>query len=90
MAIPAGLEPATCCLEGSCSIQLSYGTVTIFITVTRQFFQIRLPKGLMSPCLAAASGKVIRIAAKFSAAAAGFNDVIVKTVFVSICDSVIL
>lgn len=27
MAIPAGLEPATPCLEGKCSIQLSYGTV---------------------------------------------------------------
>jgi hypothetical protein len=27
MAIPAGLEPATLCLEGRCSIQLSYGTV---------------------------------------------------------------
>lgn len=26
MAIPAGLEPATTCLEGRCSIQLSYGT----------------------------------------------------------------
>src|SRR5262245_31940676 len=26
MAIPAGLEPATLCLEGRCSIQLSYGT----------------------------------------------------------------
>ena len=25
MAHPAGLEPATYCLEGSCSIQLSYG-----------------------------------------------------------------
>ena len=25
MAIPAGLEPATPCLEGRCSIQLSYG-----------------------------------------------------------------
>src|SRR5699024_9224066 len=24
-APPAGLEPAACCLEGSCSIQLSYG-----------------------------------------------------------------
>ena len=25
MACPEGLEPPTCCLEGSCSIQLSYG-----------------------------------------------------------------
>jgi hypothetical protein len=25
MARPAGLEPATLCLEGRCSIQLSYG-----------------------------------------------------------------
>ena len=26
LAIPAGFEPATLCLEGRCSIQLSYGT----------------------------------------------------------------
>jgi hypothetical protein len=25
MATPAGLEPATCRLEGGCSIRLSYG-----------------------------------------------------------------
>ena len=25
MATPAGIEPATSCLEGTCSIQLSYG-----------------------------------------------------------------
>jgi hypothetical protein len=25
VATPAGLEPATCRLEGGCSIQLSYG-----------------------------------------------------------------
>jgi len=25
MAIPAGFEPATCRLEGGCSIRLSYG-----------------------------------------------------------------
>ena len=25
LAIPAGFEPATLCLEGRCSIQLSYG-----------------------------------------------------------------
>ena len=27
LAIPAGFEPATLCLEGRCSIQLSYGIV---------------------------------------------------------------
>ena len=26
MAVPSGLEPETVCLEGRCSIQLSYGT----------------------------------------------------------------
>ena len=26
MVIPLGLEPKAYCLEGSCSIQLSYGT----------------------------------------------------------------
>ena len=29
MVIPLGLEPKTYCLEGSCSIQLSYGTIQI-------------------------------------------------------------
>ena len=27
--IPLGLEPKTYCLEGSCSIQLSYGTIKV-------------------------------------------------------------
>lgn len=27
LATPAGFEPATCRLEGDCSIQLSYGAV---------------------------------------------------------------
>lgn len=27
LAIPAGFEPATLCLEGRCSIRLSYGTI---------------------------------------------------------------
>ncbi len=27
MVIPGGLEPPTPCLEGRCSIQLSYGTI---------------------------------------------------------------
>jgi hypothetical protein len=30
MAIAGGLEPPTRCLEGSCSIQLSYATVPPF------------------------------------------------------------
>ena len=29
--IPSGLEPETYCLEGSCSIQLSYGTDLDFL-----------------------------------------------------------
>ena len=29
--IPAGFEPTTHSLEGCCSIQLSYGTITLFI-----------------------------------------------------------
>ena len=28
LACPEGLEPPTCCLEGSCSIQLSYGQLS--------------------------------------------------------------
>ena len=30
--IPLGLEPKTYCLEGSCSIQLSYGTNLLVIS----------------------------------------------------------
>ena len=29
--IPLRLERRTCCLEGSCSIQLSYGTIRVGI-----------------------------------------------------------
>ena len=29
LACPEGLEPPTCCLEGSCSIQLSYGQLAV-------------------------------------------------------------
>ena len=41
MAPPAGLEPATLCLEGRCSIQLSYGaSKPINLTGTNRFGQI--------------------------------------------------
>lgn len=33
MAIPPGLEPGTPCLEGRCSIQLSYGTFIKLIII---------------------------------------------------------
>ena len=33
--IPSGLEPETYCLEGSCSIQLSYGTIALRLRVQR-------------------------------------------------------
>lgn len=33
--IPAGFEPATVRLEGECSIQLSYGTLTIQLYIKR-------------------------------------------------------
>lgn len=31
LACPAGFEPATYCLEGNCSIQLSHGHLTVFM-----------------------------------------------------------
>src|SRR5690606_33887268 len=46
MARPAGLEPATIRLEGGCSIQLSYGRLSICFLADRKF-QARYfePKG---------------------------------------------
>ncbi len=38
VAIPAGLEPATLCLEGRCSIQLSYGTIDAKDSFYTSFF----------------------------------------------------
>ncbi len=38
LATPAGLEPATCRLEGGCSIQLSYGakpTISPLVNATK-------------------------------------------------------
>ena len=40
---PQGLEPRTPCLEGRCSIQLSYECITLFNTD-----QIRLPRILLA------------------------------------------
>ena len=45
LATPAGLEPATCRLEGGCSIQLSYGvglrqhSSSFFLNETNEFKQ---------------------------------------------------
>jgi hypothetical protein len=36
LARPAGLEPATCRLEGGCSIQLSYGRMLMIRRLRRQ------------------------------------------------------
>ncbi len=38
VACPAGVEPATCCLEGSCSIQLSYGHLKTARASTLRYF----------------------------------------------------
>ena len=38
MAIPAGLEPATPCLEGRCSIRLSYAPASGSNIITLAYF----------------------------------------------------
>lgn len=49
MVVRAGLEPATTCLEGRCSIQLSYRTVCVLtfynITSFGSFFKERAAPG---------------------------------------------
>lgn len=53
MACPAGVEPATCGLEGRCSIQLSYGHPTAILPVsfsTRSLDRDRSsPRGCIKP-----------------------------------------
>jgi hypothetical protein len=39
--IRQGLEPRTCCLEGSCSIQLSYRTIQLFVVTVYAFLHCR-------------------------------------------------
>jgi hypothetical protein len=54
LACPEGLEPPTCCLEGSCSIQLSYGQPV----VQREVPQLVLsPQEAIQPDLAPFSQK---------------------------------
>ena len=43
--IPEGFEPSTYCLEGSCSIQLSYGTI---LALNKMAELIHDPVGLCS------------------------------------------
>ena len=58
MVIPGGLEPPTYCLEGSCSIQLSYGTVFskftkphIAVLLTPEGFECKAQSGAAIPCV---------------------------------------
>ena len=44
MAIPAGFEPATLCLEGRCSIQLSYGIVSQFRLLSLLYGHVLAPE----------------------------------------------
>ncbi len=43
LVFPAGFEPATYCLEGSCSIQLSYENLPLFIMSGWQDSNLRPP-----------------------------------------------
>ncbi len=49
VAIPGGLEPPTLCLEGRCSIQLSYGTVVSGVKTQKLICPASLmPKAIFS------------------------------------------
>jgi hypothetical protein len=48
--IPSRLERETGCLEGSCSIQLSYGTGKIIVTVRLQKMNRTAPAHLQITC----------------------------------------
>ena len=47
LACPTGFEPVTLCLEGRCSIQLSYGQLTYVINayIRASFYTIKLGRG---------------------------------------------
>ena len=47
MAHPAGIEPATLGLEGRCSIQLSYGRMSIHSDISGRGREIRTPDILL-------------------------------------------
>ena len=45
---PFGFEPKTYCLEGSCSIQLSYGASNFCLTSNVSLIEMRKKKGMIS------------------------------------------
>ena len=45
---PFGFEPKTYCLEGSCSIQLSYGASNFCLTSNALLVEMRKKKGMIS------------------------------------------
>ncbi len=67
MATPAGFEPAAPCLEGRCSIQLSYGVL---------IFPIFLVEDVKMGCMKKASGKQARRLPFYKLHGAG-NDIVV-------------
>ncbi len=57
LATPAGFEPATCRLEGGCSIQLSYGVVRALRSSSESIMALLLKASLKSFPLVTLSGK---------------------------------